>query len=91
MTTLEEPETSIRTVTAEIDGRSVTVPEGTTIYDAAHRADGGHASNSTLESLINVSSRRRGGAGDPRARPRRRVTAARAGPTAWEPAAAGGV
>ena len=38
MTTLEEPETSIRTVTAEIDGRSVTVPEGTTIYDAAQQA-----------------------------------------------------
>ena len=38
MTTLEEPETSVRTVTAEIDGRSVTVPEGTTIYDAAKQA-----------------------------------------------------
>ena len=38
MTTLEEPETSVRTVTAEIDGRSVTVPEGTTIYDAANQA-----------------------------------------------------
>src|SRR4051794_9772035 len=38
MTTLEEPETSVRTVTAEIDGRSVTVPEGTTIYDAAKEA-----------------------------------------------------
>ncbi len=35
MTTLEETQTSVRTVTAEIDGRSVTVPEGTTIYDAA--------------------------------------------------------
>ncbi|MFI7673808.1 formate dehydrogenase subunit alpha [Actinophytocola sp. NPDC049390] len=28
----------MRTVTAEIDGRSVTVPEGTTIYDAAAQA-----------------------------------------------------
>jgi formate dehydrogenase major subunit len=37
MTTLEEPETSVRTVTAEIDGRPVTVPEGTTIYDAARQ------------------------------------------------------
>jgi formate dehydrogenase major subunit len=35
MTTLREPRTSVRTVTAEIDGQSVTVPEGTTIYDAA--------------------------------------------------------
>src|SRR3954470_11943270 len=35
MTTLEEPSTAVRTVTAEIDGRSVTVPEGTSIYDAA--------------------------------------------------------
>ena len=38
MTTLEERGTSVRTVTAEIDGRSVTVPEGTTIYDAAKQA-----------------------------------------------------
>jgi formate dehydrogenase major subunit len=38
MTTLEEPDTSVRTVTAEIDGRAVTVPEGTTIYDAARQA-----------------------------------------------------
>jgi formate dehydrogenase major subunit len=38
MTTLEEPGTSVRTVTAEIDGRSVTVPAGTTIYDAAKQA-----------------------------------------------------
>src|SRR4051794_21986968 len=38
MTTLQEPETSVRTVTAEIDGRSVTVPDGTTIYDAATQA-----------------------------------------------------
>ncbi|HEX6445576.1 MAG TPA: formate dehydrogenase subunit alpha [Streptosporangiales bacterium] len=38
MTTLEEPQTSLRTVTAEIDGRSVTVPEGTTVYDAARQA-----------------------------------------------------
>src|SRR5919204_5844229 len=35
MTTLEHTETSVRTVTVEIDGRSVTVPEDTTIYDAA--------------------------------------------------------
>jgi formate dehydrogenase major subunit len=35
MTTLEDPGTSVRTVTAEIDGRQVTVPEGTSIYDAA--------------------------------------------------------
>jgi len=35
MTTLEEPGTAIRTITAEIDGHTVTVPEGTTIYDAA--------------------------------------------------------
>ena len=35
MTTVEEPGTAIRTITAEIDGRAVTVPEGTTIYDAA--------------------------------------------------------
>ncbi|MHC8506083.1 formate dehydrogenase subunit alpha [Pseudonocardia artemisiae] len=32
---MQEPVTSVRTVTAEIDGRTVTVPEGTTIYDAA--------------------------------------------------------
>ena len=35
MTAVQEPATSVRTVTAEIDGQSVTVPEGTTIYDAA--------------------------------------------------------
>src|SRR6201991_578031 len=35
MTAVQEPITSVRTVTAEIDGRTVTVPEGTTIYDAA--------------------------------------------------------
>ena len=35
MTTLEDPGTSVRTVTAEIDGRQVTVAEGTSIYDAA--------------------------------------------------------
>jgi formate dehydrogenase major subunit len=35
MTTLEDPGTSVRTITAEIDGRQVTVPEGTSIYDAA--------------------------------------------------------
>jgi formate dehydrogenase, alpha subunit, archaeal-type len=38
MTILEEPAASVRTVTAEIDGRTVTVPEGTTIYDAAKQA-----------------------------------------------------
>ncbi len=37
MTTLEAP-TAQRTVTVEIDGQSVTVPEGTTIYDAAKQA-----------------------------------------------------
>src|ERR671934_2890319 len=37
MTTLEHTETSVRTVTVEIDGRSVTVPEDTTIYDAARQ------------------------------------------------------
>jgi formate dehydrogenase major subunit len=35
MTIVEEPGTSVRTVTAEIDGQPVTVPEGTSIYDAA--------------------------------------------------------
>src|SRR3954464_10320688 len=35
MTAVQEPTTAVRTVTAEIDGRSVTVPEGTSIYDAA--------------------------------------------------------
>ncbi|MFG2075219.1 formate dehydrogenase subunit alpha [Nonomuraea maritima] len=35
MTILGEPETAVRTVTADIDGQAVTVPEGTTIYDAA--------------------------------------------------------
>jgi formate dehydrogenase major subunit len=38
MTTLEDPGTSVRTITAEIDGRQVTVREGTTIYDAAKQA-----------------------------------------------------
>jgi formate dehydrogenase major subunit len=38
LTTLREPEPWVATVTAEIDGRSVTVPEGTTIYDAAKQA-----------------------------------------------------
>ncbi len=38
MTTLEEPVTSVRTVTVDIDGRQATVPEGTTIYDAAKQA-----------------------------------------------------
>jgi len=37
MTTLEDPGTSVRTITAEIDGRQVTVPEGTSIYDAARQ------------------------------------------------------
>jgi hypothetical protein len=31
MTTLEDPGTSVRMVTAEIDGRRVTVAEGTSI------------------------------------------------------------
>ena len=35
MTTVEEPSTAVRTITAEIDGNAVTVPEGTSIYDAA--------------------------------------------------------
>src|ERR1700754_4307938 len=35
MTAVQEPATTVRTVTAEIDGHSVTVPEGTSIYDAA--------------------------------------------------------
>ncbi|MEV0166246.1 NAD-dependent formate dehydrogenase catalytic subunit /NAD-dependent formate dehydrogenase iron-sulfur protein [Nonomuraea fuscirosea] len=39
MTTIEEPATAIRTVTVEIDGREVNVPEGTTIYDAAKSVD----------------------------------------------------
>src|SRR4051795_10945382 len=38
MTAVQEPSTAVRTVTAEIDGRPVTVPEGTTIYDAAKEA-----------------------------------------------------
>ncbi|MFC5994709.1 formate dehydrogenase subunit alpha [Pseudonocardia hispaniensis] len=37
MTAVQGSATSVRTVTTEIDGRSVTVPEGTTIYDAAKR------------------------------------------------------
>ena len=37
MTAVQEPRTAVRTVTAEIDGHSVTVPEGTSIYDAAKR------------------------------------------------------
>ncbi len=37
MTTLEDPGTSVRTITAEIDGRQVTVPDGTSIYDAARQ------------------------------------------------------
>jgi formate dehydrogenase major subunit len=35
MTAVQEPATAVRTVTATIDGREVTVAEGTTIYDAA--------------------------------------------------------
>src|ERR1700709_798783 len=35
MTAVQEPATAVRTVTASIDGREITVPEGTTIYDAA--------------------------------------------------------
>jgi formate dehydrogenase major subunit len=35
MTAVQEPRTAVRTVTATIDGREVTVAEGTTIYDAA--------------------------------------------------------
>ncbi|NMH99345.1 formate dehydrogenase subunit alpha [Pseudonocardia acidicola] len=35
MTAVQEPVTSVRTITAEIDGRTVAVPAGTTIYDAA--------------------------------------------------------
>src|ERR1700704_4894954 len=35
MTAVEELVTSVRTVTVAIDGHRVTVPEGTTIYDAA--------------------------------------------------------
>ncbi|MFR9800930.1 formate dehydrogenase subunit alpha [Pseudonocardia sp. RS010] len=38
MTAVQEPVTTVRTVTAEIDGHTVTVPEGTTIYDAARQA-----------------------------------------------------
>ena len=39
MTAVQDPTTAISTITAEIDGRSVTVPEGTTIYDAARQLD----------------------------------------------------
>ncbi|GAA5110510.1 formate dehydrogenase subunit alpha [Pseudonocardia adelaidensis] len=35
MTAVQEPSTAVRTVTATIDGREVTVAEGTTIFDAA--------------------------------------------------------
>src|SRR5687768_3556564 len=35
MTAVQEPATAVRTVSATIDGREVTVAEGTTIYDAA--------------------------------------------------------
>src|SRR3979411_833909 len=35
MTAVEELVTSVRSVTVAIDGHPVTVPEGTTIYDAA--------------------------------------------------------
>jgi formate dehydrogenase major subunit len=37
MTAVQEPATAVRTVTATIDGREVTVAEGTTIYDAARQ------------------------------------------------------
>src|SRR5690242_10263989 len=37
MTAVQEPSTAVRTVTAEIDGHSVTVPDGTSIYDAARQ------------------------------------------------------
>ncbi|MFI7617547.1 formate dehydrogenase subunit alpha [Nonomuraea terrae] len=39
MTMLEESATAVRTVSVEIDGRAVTVPEGTSIYDAAKLVD----------------------------------------------------
>ncbi|PZG23718.1 formate dehydrogenase subunit alpha [Nonomuraea aridisoli] len=39
MTMLEESATAVRTVTVEIDGRAVSVPEGTSIYDAAKLVD----------------------------------------------------
>jgi formate dehydrogenase major subunit len=35
MTAVDEPVTAVRTVTASIDGQTVTVPDGTSIYDAA--------------------------------------------------------
>src|ERR671916_92434 len=35
MTAVQEPATAVRTVTVTVDGREVTVAEGTTIYDAA--------------------------------------------------------
>ncbi|QYN34407.1 formate dehydrogenase subunit alpha [Pseudonocardia sp. DSM 110487] len=35
MTAVQEPATAVRTVTVSIDGREVTVADGTTIYDAA--------------------------------------------------------
>ena len=38
MTGVQEATTAVRTVTLEIDGRSVTAPEGTSIYDAARQA-----------------------------------------------------
>src|SRR5687768_15324377 len=37
MTAVQEPATAVRTVSATIDGREVTVAEGTTIYDAARQ------------------------------------------------------
>ncbi|GEL19683.1 formate dehydrogenase subunit alpha [Pseudonocardia asaccharolytica] len=37
MTAVQGSATAVRTVTTEIDGHSVTVPEGTTIYDAARQ------------------------------------------------------
>ncbi|MGQ0574430.1 MAG: formate dehydrogenase subunit alpha [Pseudonocardia sp.] len=38
MTAVQEPPTTVRTVTATIDGTEVVVPAGTTIYDAARHA-----------------------------------------------------
>jgi formate dehydrogenase major subunit len=38
MTAVQELTTAVRTVSVEIDGRPVTAPEGTTIYDAAKQA-----------------------------------------------------
>jgi formate dehydrogenase major subunit len=37
MTAVQEPVTTVNTVTVQIDGHTATVPEGTTIYDAARQ------------------------------------------------------